>query len=559
MSDTRKDKRTPLSLKVRFKSATLDEFVEQYSNDISRGGLFIKSKKPMKVGTLLKFEFQLKDESPLIHGVGRVVWRREPDQGGAAGMGIKFIKMDPESRAFVQKIVEERADAPGTFDEGGQPAEPSESFFPGGPAAEQPDPEDRTQVRHASEFLAEALSEGGAAEEAQANADKARARTEEIQREREAAEEARKAEEDAAAKKLAAEEAKRKEAAAAREAKEAEAEVDVDEEEDDEDEEVAPVVPAVVAAEPVVKPKEAAPKLEPAPPRVERAVSARPSPPDESSSSGMLIAIILLICAAGGGYWWWSNQNQTVAVDDIETNELVDEEITAATTIESNVEAEILIDGEARGTTPLDVSLPVGTEVIITARAAGQEQSRPLMVPESFEGPVRFEFEEVDLPWVVTITTTPAGAQLTVDGEAAENELTFEQAPERMEVMATHPGHRSATATITEEDFTLSDGSMVYALALNLEPRADERPPVVTPPFMRAMTTVMEETTMDVATMEATMEAATMEPATMEPATMEPATMEPATMEPATMEPATMEPATMEPATMEPVVPDNPF
>src|SRR5690606_37793491 len=52
MADTRKDKRAPISLKVRFKSATLDEFIEQYSADISRGGIFIKSKSPMSVGTL---------------------------------------------------------------------------------------------------------------------------------------------------------------------------------------------------------------------------------------------------------------------------------------------------------------------------------------------------------------------------------------------------------------------------------------------------------------------------------------------------------------------------
>ena len=129
MADTRKDKRAPVSLKVRFKSATLDEFVEQYSGDISRGGIFIKSKKPMKVGTLLKFEFQLKDQSRLIHGVGRVVWRREPGGDSAPGMGIKFIKMDADSRQLVQDIVETR-DGPGAFDEGAEgPKEPS--FFPG--------------------------------------------------------------------------------------------------------------------------------------------------------------------------------------------------------------------------------------------------------------------------------------------------------------------------------------------------------------------------------------------------------------------------------------------
>ena len=69
MADTRRDRRAPVSLKVRFKSATVDEFVEHYAMDISRGGIFIKSKSPMPVGTLLKFEgkliFQTRTDGPV--------------------------------------------------------------------------------------------------------------------------------------------------------------------------------------------------------------------------------------------------------------------------------------------------------------------------------------------------------------------------------------------------------------------------------------------------------------------------------------------------------------
>lgn len=119
-ADTRREKRAPVSLKVRFKSATVDEFIEQYSVDISVGGLFIKTKSPMPIGTLLKFEFQLKDESRLIHGVGRVVWKRDENEAKGsdvpAGMGIKFIKMDADSRATVDRIVAQRADVQSSFD-----------------------------------------------------------------------------------------------------------------------------------------------------------------------------------------------------------------------------------------------------------------------------------------------------------------------------------------------------------------------------------------------------------------------------------------------------------
>jgi len=200
MADTRKDKRAPISLKVRFKSATLDEFIEQYSVDISRGGIFIKSKTPMSVGTLLKFEFQLKDESRLIHGVGRVVWKREPADGDdPPGMGIKFIKMDPESRALVEQMVQKRGDKPGRFEEGqdgGKPDPTAGGFFPSTtPESELPAPEDRTQVRHASEFLASALAEGdadSAKQEAEAKAEEARKRTEEIEKKRAEAKKKRK-------------------------------------------------------------------------------------------------------------------------------------------------------------------------------------------------------------------------------------------------------------------------------------------------------------------------------------------------------------------------------
>jgi uncharacterized protein (TIGR02266 family) len=175
MAEARKDKRTLLSLKIRYKSATLEDFIERYSSDISRGGVFIKAKKPLPVGTLLKFEFMLQDESTLIHGVGRVVWRREEadaSQQNPAGMGIKFIKMDAGSRAVVEKIADDRA-RPGVFDQGkggGDPSQASDS--------EEPIGEDQTKVRHVSEFLASALEEGGAGEparrEAQAGAARAR-------------------------------------------------------------------------------------------------------------------------------------------------------------------------------------------------------------------------------------------------------------------------------------------------------------------------------------------------------------------------------------------------
>src|SRR6187397_1011619 len=104
--NTRKEKRTPVTLKIKFKSASLDQFIERYSVDVSRGGIFIRTKEPLAVGTQLKFEFQLQDASSLIAGEGTVVWIREPDPtrtGVAPGMGVRFDKLHTTSHAVLDK------------------------------------------------------------------------------------------------------------------------------------------------------------------------------------------------------------------------------------------------------------------------------------------------------------------------------------------------------------------------------------------------------------------------------------------------------------------------
>jgi uncharacterized protein (TIGR02266 family) len=113
--DTRKDRRVKIvSLNVRYKSATVDEFIENHAHDVSRGGIYIKTGSPFPPGTLLKFEIRLVSDQALITGVGRVVWKRDATQGTGdrpAGMGVKFIKIDDPSKTVIEKLVNARSDA----------------------------------------------------------------------------------------------------------------------------------------------------------------------------------------------------------------------------------------------------------------------------------------------------------------------------------------------------------------------------------------------------------------------------------------------------------------
>ncbi|HEY5955104.1 MAG TPA: TIGR02266 family protein [Polyangiaceae bacterium] len=180
---TRKDPRAKvLSMTVRYKSATLDEFIEHHSHDVSRGGMFIKTPQAFPPGTLLKFEVRIAEDRKVMQGVGRVVWKRDvaaADAERPAGMGVKFIKLDDDSRRLIDQLLSSRRDESSAFDEAEAaqgveaeapiglgteplsvpPVEPS--FFPKLAPAELPAPEDRTVMKQAAELLQEALREVG--------------------------------------------------------------------------------------------------------------------------------------------------------------------------------------------------------------------------------------------------------------------------------------------------------------------------------------------------------------------------------------------------------------
>jgi uncharacterized protein (TIGR02266 family) len=109
--NTRQGKRTPVTLKIKFKSETLEQFIERYAVDVSQGGIFIRTKEPLAVGTQMKFEFQLRDASPLIAGEGTVVWTRENDPSRPAiapGMGVRFDRLAEGSQSVLEKILAEK-------------------------------------------------------------------------------------------------------------------------------------------------------------------------------------------------------------------------------------------------------------------------------------------------------------------------------------------------------------------------------------------------------------------------------------------------------------------
>lgn len=102
--------RTELRRKISLKFKEFQGFVNEYSENVSAGGMFVRTPSPQPVGTVFDFEFTLGDDYTLIHGLGEVVWVRERDEGfdRPPGMGVRFLSLDPGSRKLIDRMVAER-------------------------------------------------------------------------------------------------------------------------------------------------------------------------------------------------------------------------------------------------------------------------------------------------------------------------------------------------------------------------------------------------------------------------------------------------------------------
>lgn len=83
----RQHSRIPVSLQVSYLSK--GDLQQDLVTNLSPGGLFVRTSKPLDPGTEVDLEVLIADEETPIHVRGKVVWLR-PSPGQPAGMGIQF-------------------------------------------------------------------------------------------------------------------------------------------------------------------------------------------------------------------------------------------------------------------------------------------------------------------------------------------------------------------------------------------------------------------------------------------------------------------------------------
>ena len=110
--ERRREARAPIELKVEYKR--LNTFFYDYTKNISKGGTFIKTEKPLDIGTIFLFKLQVPSREAPLALRGEVRWVIKEGSPPPAdlpadhepGMGIRFVYEGNEQRQALEELVE---------------------------------------------------------------------------------------------------------------------------------------------------------------------------------------------------------------------------------------------------------------------------------------------------------------------------------------------------------------------------------------------------------------------------------------------------------------------
>jgi len=101
--EQREHRRIPIQLRVDYRRT--NSFLSDYTRNISRGGTFIVTDRPLAVGTLFRFTLTVPSPATAFELIGEVVWARS--EGPEPGMGIRFVYRSDEERRQAEDAMEQ--------------------------------------------------------------------------------------------------------------------------------------------------------------------------------------------------------------------------------------------------------------------------------------------------------------------------------------------------------------------------------------------------------------------------------------------------------------------
>lgn len=106
-ADNRKSPRHQATVKIALKSLDLQQFHELYTQNVGTGGVFVRAKQLLPIGTQVRFEILCSGKQEPLVGTATVSWVRQFDPNHpdvAAGMGLQFTELSETSAALFEQL-----------------------------------------------------------------------------------------------------------------------------------------------------------------------------------------------------------------------------------------------------------------------------------------------------------------------------------------------------------------------------------------------------------------------------------------------------------------------
>jgi type IV pilus assembly protein PilZ len=105
-SDKRNTERLPIRMLVEYESS--EDFLIDYTANMSIGGMFIQTSNPLEVGTRFRLRFRIPGRDEPVDTVGEVCWVLTQEEAGCMqpGMGVRFEELAGIDRDAVESMLE---------------------------------------------------------------------------------------------------------------------------------------------------------------------------------------------------------------------------------------------------------------------------------------------------------------------------------------------------------------------------------------------------------------------------------------------------------------------
>ena len=111
LTPQRRHVRVPFEVEVNVESD--HNFYTGFTQNISEGGIFIATSKPMPLGSKIAFSFRLVGDAAPVNIYGVVRWIRESSRftdDAPAGMGVQFVDLHPAAADQINQFIQRQRD-----------------------------------------------------------------------------------------------------------------------------------------------------------------------------------------------------------------------------------------------------------------------------------------------------------------------------------------------------------------------------------------------------------------------------------------------------------------